>query len=520
MKYIQKIRLQNFKRFGIFECEFDSKLNIIIGDNEAGKTSILTAIDLVLSGSRSKIESIGLENLFNIDIIQEYLASEKNYEDLPKLCIELYLNEQDNPDLNGRNNEDKKTSDGLKLICEPNDDLGSEIKEVIKQTDANFPFEFYSITFKTFSGETFTGYRKFLRHILIDNTQTSNEYATKEYIRDIYHSNIKDATEKLKHDNEYRKHKEHFKTTVLSELNKRTDEYHFGIRTSPRSNLETDLTILESNVSIENRGKGRQCFIKTDFALKKKQGDLDVVLIEEPENHLSHVNMKKLVNKISESDDKQVFIATHNDLISARLDLRKSILLNSNSISPLTLQALPETTAKFFIKAPDNNILQFILSKKVILVEGDAEYILMDAFFKKVLKMKLWDSDVHIISAGGTTFKRYLDIAKVLGLKTAVIRDNDGDHNTNCKDRYSEYVSDNIQIFFDDNNARSTFEIAFYEDNKSVCDALFAGGRKTLSVQEYMLKNKADCAFELLDKKAADVVTPSYIEKALVWVSA
>ena len=35
-----------------------------------------------------------------------------------------------------------------------------------------------------------------------------------------------------------------------------------------------------------------------------------------------------------------------------------------------------------FIKAPDNNILEFILSKKVILVEGDAEYILAEALFK------------------------------------------------------------------------------------------------------------------------------------------
>jgi hypothetical protein len=48
---------------------------------------------------------------------------------------------------------------------------------------------------------------------------------------------------------------------------------------------------------------------------------------------------------------------------------------------------------------------------------------------------------------------------------------------------------------------------------------LFAGGRKTLSVQEYMLKNKAEVAFQLLDKKASDLTVPQYIKEAIEWIS-
>lgn len=36
--------------------------------------------------------------------------------------------------------------------------------------------------------------------------------------------------------------------------------------------------------------------------------------------------------------------------------------------------------------------------KHSLLVEGDAEYILMDAFFKKVTTLELSSSGVHIIS--------------------------------------------------------------------------------------------------------------------------
>ncbi len=228
--------------------------------------------------------------------------------------------------------------------------------------------------------------------------------------------------------------------------------------------------------------------------------------------------MKKLIQRIASSEQKQLFIATHNNLISTRLDLRKTILLNSNSQIPVLLNDLTEDTAKFFIKAPDNNILEFILSEKVVLVEGDAEYILMDNFFNNEIGEKLENSNIHIISVGGTSFKRYLEIAKLLKIKTAVIRDNDHDYQVNCIENYAKYVDDKIKVFADSDNDRNTFEVAVYQDNKDICDELWKAGRKTLSVQEYMLKNKADVAFELLDKKATEIITPDYIKEGLKWI--
>jgi predicted ATP-dependent endonuclease of OLD family len=404
-------------------------------------------------------------------------------------------------------------------MCEPREDLSKEIKEILEQDDDNFPFEYYSINFKTFSGESYTGYRRFMQHLLLDNTQINNEYATKSYIKTLYHNSIKNA-EKNKHQNEYRKHKENFRTTVLNDLNERINDYSFSVRTNSKANLESDLTIKEGNIEIENKGKGRQCFIKTDFALQKNENELDIILLEEPENHLSHINMKKLIQRINESENKQLFIATHSNLISTRLDLRKAVMLNSNSSQPVPLIAIPEDTAKFFMKAPDNNILEYILSKKVILVEGDAEFILLEALYKKVTNEKLEDSEIHIISVGGTSFKRYLDVAKLLNIKTAVIRDNDGNFQLNCVDRYSDYIKDNIKIFYDSNNTISTFEISFFQSNEDICNDLFLACRKTLTVQEYMLKNKADAALELLDKKADDLVVPDYIKRAIEWIKA
>ena len=147
MKYITKIKLYNFKRFKTFSVEFNDKLNLLVGDNESGKSSILEAINLVLSGSKSKVEATGLENLFNSEVINNFLNSDKNYNDLPKMYVELYFNEQNNFELNGRNNSDETICDGLKLECIPNEDLSREIKEILEQKETAFPFEFYIIKF-------------------------------------------------------------------------------------------------------------------------------------------------------------------------------------------------------------------------------------------------------------------------------------------------------------------------------------------------------------------------------------
>lgn len=281
------------------------------------------------------------------------------------------------------------------------------------------------------------------------------------------------------------------------------------------------MVITEDDIPIESKGKGRQCFIKTEFALQRRGSDrkLDVLLLEEPENHLSHSTMNRLIDRISQSSNKQLFIATHSSLISARLDLRKAILLGGDGKNT-RLSALPRDTAHFFMKAPDNNVLEFALSKKVILVEGDAEFILLDAFYRKHSGSTLRKDGVHVISVGGTSFKRYLDLARLLGVRVAVIRDNDGDYQKNCVDNYSEHIMPTAKIFADtDSVNRTTFEVCLYNDNKSLCDDVFAASRRKLSVLGYMLANKADAAFELLQEKQADLVAPLYIQEAIKWIN-
>ncbi|MCU4378908.1 ATP-dependent nuclease [Acinetobacter haemolyticus] len=520
MLYIKKLKLVNFKRFKEFEIEFDSKINTIIGDNEAGKSSILQAIELLSSGSRNKVETVGIESLLNKESIANFLASDKSFDKLPEIHVEVYLSDTTNPDLIGKHNSENSNVSGLHMICQPNADLITEINQVLAEGNDNFPFEFYIVKFITFNGEAYSGYRRFLKCLTIDSTQINSEYANREYIKTVYDSTVDHPT-RISLKNEYRQQKIQFKESRLKTINTSLNGYEITIRSDSKNNLETDITLSQNDIPIDARGKGQQCFIKTEFALTRnaEKQNIDTLLLEEPENHLSHTNMKRLISRISESHQNQIIIATHSSLVSTRLDLRKSILLNSNSEKPLTLNGLSNSTAKFFMKAPDNNILEFVLSSKVILVEGDAEYMLIDALYSKERASTLEEDNVHIISVGGTSFKRYMELAKSLGIRTAVVRDNDEDYQSNCVDNYVNHISDTIKVFADTEKKRYTFEVCMYQDNQVTCDELFSEGNIKKSPLEFMLDNKAESAFRLVDRHSETLEVPSYIKQAIKWIN-
>ena len=194
--------------------------------------------------------------------------------------------------------------------------------------------------------------------------------------------------------------------------------------------------------------------------------------------------------------------------------------MNSNIDKALEFNKIDQDTAKFFIKSPNNNILNFVLSKRVILVEGAAEYILMEKFFEMITKVKVDDCNVSIIAISGLSFERYLEIAEKLNIKVAVITDNDSNYDKNIKEKYDKYKgSDNIKVFAETNNDLKTFEISLYNNNIKYLN----NNKVTTStdIQKFMLNNKSENAYrilEKLDKTTENFVIPKYIEKAIRWI--
>lgn len=525
MKYIKKVKIKNFKKFKDFEIELHNSTNLIIGDNESGKSTILSAIDLVLSASKNKVESIGLDALFNKDIIKEFLAKKvKKIEELPNIQIDLHIAGIDSDfEFEGKNNLNNINSYGVKLTCEPDEEYSEYILQTLKDGE-NFPFEFYKISFSTFANISYSKYKNMVNYVLLDSSNINSEYATGEYIKKVYNSIIDNQNRTILRSN-FSSQRNDFNKKHLTTHG--DESYCFSLRGGAKFSLENNITITEADIPLEHRGKGKQCFIKADFVLKKHESTkgINLLLLEEPENHLSHSNMKKLIDKISESSAKQMIITTHNNLIASRLNLRNSILLNSQNTKNLRLANLDLETADFFTKAPDNNVLQYILSKKVILVEGDAEFILMEEFYKKITGKLPESDDIYIISVGGLSFKRYLEISKILEIKTVVITDNDGDYKLKITEKYKDFKDfEKIKIYSDTDENLSTFEICLYSENQSILEKLIKTSNKIKDVQQNMLSNKSSTALKILNKLNNDQLfnqnfsIPTYIKEAIEWI--
>jgi putative ATP-dependent endonuclease of OLD family len=150
---IRRLVLKNFKRFKTLEVECDPELNILVGGNEAGKSSVLQALDIVLSASRNKVEALGLETLFNAECIAEFLDGERKIEDLPVLLVEVYLDGIDwHHDLDGRNNSKGADHFGIKMVCKPVDEYSNEIRAILAEKHDSFPFEYYRCPIPDFHG--------------------------------------------------------------------------------------------------------------------------------------------------------------------------------------------------------------------------------------------------------------------------------------------------------------------------------------------------------------------------------
>src|SRR5258708_209366 len=101
--HIEKIRIEGFKTFETFSLALDKRLNIIVGDNETGKTSLLEAINFFLSG---KLDGRPFKyelnpSLFNTAMVRRYFENLKSGKPAPppRIMIEAYLEDDHSSEL-------------------------------------------------------------------------------------------------------------------------------------------------------------------------------------------------------------------------------------------------------------------------------------------------------------------------------------------------------------------------------------------------------------------------------------
>lgn len=297
-----------------------------------------------------------------------------------------------------------------------------------------------------------------------------------------------------------------------------TRNLSISLDVTQKATWESAIAAFLDNIPFDYIGKGEQNVIKTTLSIGNRKPERNLILIEEPESHLSFSNMRILLDKIiSECSDQQLLITTHSSYVLNKMAMENVILLGENRSGKLN--ELPKDTRDYFHKLPNYDTLRFILSKKVILVEGPADdLIIQKAYYQKYNKLPL-DDGIDVISVNGLSFKRFLDIAKLLNINTVVVTDNDHDYEKNINNKYKDYMVGTIKLCFSTNNELNTLEPQVLK-----CDARNYGKLKAIlgkhdkseeELLEFMLKNKTDWALKVFLNSEIQLYFPEYINDAI-----
>lgn len=521
MNNIEYIKMIGFRKFKDTTVTFNEHLNIIVGENESGKSTIIEAIEIVINQLYKNSDKSIIKELINIE---NYDAFKKNpsMEKLPQIYIEVGLKLDtsiNNIAYSGIEyyNTDKHTiKTGIIFECKLNNDLQNIADNIIN--NGSLPYECYSLSWKTFAGTTYSTLMKPIKYLGINTSkiETNNIYNT--YNKSLFKNKIQEL-DRIIAKGEYNEKIDQILDNKIFTID---GKRKFGINRK-KVILENIINIVEEGIPIENKGSGMENLIKTKIALEKSNNN-NVISIEEPENHLSYNNLRKMIKEIEiEENSTQIIMTTHSSMIVSSLNLKNVILLN-NCISK-RFDHINDTVADYFNKSGNNKLLEFILAKKVILVEGSTEYILFPGFYQKVNNSSLDEDNVNVISMGGIGYKNFITVAEELDKKVAVVTDNDENaRKINELNEYNEKNS-NIRMFTDHDRERWTIEVCLYYDNKELLDKVISTDDKAnyyFKGVDYgktlgkMLKNKTETAMIISNRE--DIIIPEYIKEAMKWI--
>ncbi len=529
--FIKKVVIQNYRCLDKCIFELNPTLNIIVGDNECGKSTLLEAINLVLTGQLNG-RPLNVEmhpHLVNAGAVSKWIAdlnAGKNG-DPPGFSIELYFAaHEDLVKLKGKNNSDKDPEAyGVTLAVQLKSAFKAEYQEYIKNPKVvrTVPIEYYETELMGFDGNP-----KIARDIpihpkFIDASIVTSNITTNRYLAGMVKETL-DKPEQVQLSLSYRMMKDKFlEDESVQRINKDlatkkgvlTDKtLSMSLDTTARGNWESGIMPMLDDIPLPLVGKGEQNSVNIQVAMDKA-ADSHIFLIEEPESRQSPANLAKLIYRINaKKGGRQVLITTHSSFVLNTLGIENVYLFYQGNST--TLAALPPDTRDYFMKLPGYNTLRLVLAKRAILVEGPSdELIVKKAYLMTHGKLPL-EAGVEVITVDSLAFKRFLDIAVVLGNPVAVVTDNDGDA-ARVAAKYDGYADkDNIKLCYDGDVAYPSLEPQLLKTNGRAAVNAILGTNYAADDQllTHMKNNKANSALKFFN---TDVVwnVPEYIQRAI-----
>lgn len=173
---ISRVKIDNFKCFkSSFDIKLKPGLNIIVGSNSSGKSTILQAIHVALTGlyEGKYIKNELSQYLFNREVVESYIDSVNCGKPLPppSISIELYFDSEIYPEFQGNNNSEDISYEGLRFQIAFDEKYIEEYKVLVSEKNMiSLPIEYYEVTWTTFARHNITTRSIPIKSAMIDSS--------------------------------------------------------------------------------------------------------------------------------------------------------------------------------------------------------------------------------------------------------------------------------------------------------------------------------------------------------------
>ena len=530
---ISRVRAKNYRCYKSVDFKPNPAVNIFVGENGSGKSTLLEIIYLATMGRvRGRWAADDLNpHWFNREAVATFFSESgaRTIDLLPVIELEVYFSNEDSTiaRLRGIHNALGEDCAGLLMRIHPDPERRVELEAYLAETDIPplVPTDLYAVEWLSFAGETISRQPRGLGAVMINESGVTNGAAVDHRLRRLLRDFVT-PEESASIGLEHRRSKHEITEGVLSQVNTRIDDEgkSIGVRLEmdQGSNSSWDAMVSPhvDGIPFPMLGQGMQVAAKIELAMSRKQESSKFVMVEEPENHLSHTEMLRVLARLEYlAAGRQLFITTHSTFVLNRLGFDRLKLVHAAQVVPFNDEVISKETIAYFQKQPGYDTLRLAIAEKVVIVEGPSDEMIFNLAYLKTRGVEPRDNGIDVITLG-TRGKRALELAKALRKKMAVLRDNDGKDPEHWRSQASAFLETGKRDLFVGGLAHGrTLENQMVRAGNE--DAL----RRILSVEEgapleeAMLARKTDWAWKVAEA-GADLNWPHYMISAIEFIDA
>lgn len=447
--YISKIELKNFKSFKQFEFNCNDKFNVIVGENNIGKSTIFEALNLWKYAYDTLIQS-------------------RNSKKFYKASTNYYIPFSDISQIRLVNDDDifYDTSKGETAIT-------ITIKDGDESFRLKIRFEKPGIKnsyFRIFNNEDFEEFERFAEHVantkdcslknalfiyqtrplstIFKNEPFYNNAQIEKKIsigksHDVLRNKILKAenASSKKVSEKFEKLEGRINRVLKSNYqlrfknNNKNDEEYVRVTAQCSSHRELEISMMGSGFL-----QVVEIFSTIEY-IEKSKGGICLILIDEPDSHIHSDLQSHLMNELKTHEESQVYVISHNDRLinnvnEGELFYLNSTVKNQGSLSALTIDNFSS------VKSGLASILTAIESsenKPIVLTEGKTDQKIIETAWSKLygdldMPYTIIASGLHFDedkrTGNADTVRRSLEyLANIVNHKIIGLFDNDREGN-------------------------------------------------------------------------------------------